>query len=84
MKSDPVYLAHVLECIRRIREDVALRNLQTMAESTQRLQLHLVLKDIRGLLRRLALRFKISRSLASRSSRWSLPMKGWDSGLDEL
>jgi uncharacterized protein with HEPN domain len=53
MKDDTVYLRHVLECIRRIEENVAegrdrflashtlqdavLRNLQTMAESTQRL-----------------------------------------------
>ena len=53
MKSDRVYLARILECIRRIREDVSgghaafmnshtlqdavLRNLQTLAESTQRL-----------------------------------------------
>ena len=53
MKSESVYLRHILECIRRLEEDVAggqeqflashtvqdavLRNLQTMAESTQRL-----------------------------------------------
>jgi len=53
MKDDHVYLLHILECIRRIEEDTAdgkdaflashtlqdavLRNLQTMAESTQRL-----------------------------------------------
>ena len=53
MKPDAVYLAHILECIRKIREHVAdgheafleshllqdavLRNLQVMAESTQRL-----------------------------------------------
>jgi uncharacterized protein with HEPN domain len=53
MKDDRVYLLHILECIRRIEEDTAdgkatflashtqqdavLRNLQTMAESTQRL-----------------------------------------------
>ena len=53
MKDDAVYLRHVQECIRRIEENVAdgrdrflashtlqdavLRNLQTMAESTQRL-----------------------------------------------
>lgn len=53
MKPDSVYLAHILECIRKVREDVAagreaffkshliqdavLRNLQVMAESTQRL-----------------------------------------------
>ncbi|MHC4118096.1 MAG: HepT-like ribonuclease domain-containing protein [Planctomycetota bacterium] len=52
MKDDSVYLRHVSECIRRIEENVAdgkdrflkshtlqdavLRNLQTMAESTQR------------------------------------------------
>jgi|KBSSwiStaDraftv2_1062776.scaffolds.fasta_scaffold2305500_1 uncharacterized protein with HEPN domain len=52
-KDDTVYLHHVLECIRRITEDIAegrerfmeahtlqdavLRNLQVMAESTQRL-----------------------------------------------
>lgn len=53
MKEDNVYLRHILECIRRIEEDTAggqesflashtfqdavLRNLQTLAESTQRL-----------------------------------------------
>lgn len=53
MKDDRVYLRHIQECIRRIEEDVAagkdqfleshtlqdavLRNLQTMAESTQRI-----------------------------------------------
>jgi uncharacterized protein with HEPN domain len=53
MKSESVYLRHILECIRRVEEDVVggreqffashtvqdavLRNLQTMAESTQRL-----------------------------------------------
>lgn len=53
MKDDGVYLSHILECIRRIEEDTAagkrgflqshtlqdavLRNLQTLAESTQRL-----------------------------------------------
>ncbi len=53
MKDDRVYLLHILECIRRIEEDTvrgkasflsshtlqdaALRNLQTLAESTQRL-----------------------------------------------
>lgn len=53
MKDDRVYLRHILECIRRIEEDTAggkdvffasrtsqdavLRNLQTLAESTQRL-----------------------------------------------
>ena len=53
MKDDSVYLQHILECIRRIEEDAAegkerfltshtlqdavIRNLQTMAESTQRL-----------------------------------------------
>lgn len=53
MKADSVYLQHIQECIRRIEENVAegrdrfmtshtlqdavLRNLQTMAESTQRL-----------------------------------------------
>ena len=53
MKDNSVYLRHILECIRRIEEDTAcghdrfmeshtyqdavLRNLQTMAESTQRL-----------------------------------------------
>jgi uncharacterized protein with HEPN domain len=53
MKDDTVYLRHVQDCIRRIEENVAggrdkfleshtlqdavLRNLQTMAESTQRL-----------------------------------------------
>lgn len=53
MKGDAVYLRHILECIRRAEEntaagydafmgshtlqDAVLRNLQTMAESTQRL-----------------------------------------------
>lgn len=53
MKDDSVYLRHILECIRRIQDDVkdgrarfiashtlqdaVIRNLQTMAESTQRL-----------------------------------------------
>jgi uncharacterized protein with HEPN domain len=53
MKDDRVYLLHILERVRRIEEDTAggkaaflashtlqdavLRNLQTMAESTQRL-----------------------------------------------
>jgi uncharacterized protein with HEPN domain len=53
VKDDTVYLRHILECIRRIEEntaegrdrfiashtyqDAVLRNLQTMAESTQRL-----------------------------------------------
>lgn len=53
MKSDAIYVAHILECIRRIEEDVAgerdhfltshlvqdavLRNLQTLGESTQHL-----------------------------------------------
>jgi uncharacterized protein with HEPN domain len=53
MKDDSVYLQHILECIRRIEEDTAegkerfltshtlqdavIRNLQIMAESTQRL-----------------------------------------------
>lgn len=53
MKDDCVYLRHILECIRRLEENVAegrdrflkshtlqdavLRNLQTMAESTQRI-----------------------------------------------
>ena len=53
MKSQRAYVEHVLECIRRIREDSAhgreavfvsrtlqdaiLRNLQTLCESTQRL-----------------------------------------------
>ncbi|HZF11430.1 MAG TPA: HepT-like ribonuclease domain-containing protein [Thermoanaerobaculia bacterium] len=53
MKDDAVYLKHILECIHRIEEDVAagrehfmahhtpqdavLRNLQVLAESTQRL-----------------------------------------------
>ena len=53
MKDDELYLRHILECIRRIEEDTlpgwekfseshtlqdaVLRNLQTMAESTQRL-----------------------------------------------
>lgn len=53
MKDDSVYLKHILECIHRIEQhrfvgqseflasttlqDAVLRNLQTMAESTQRL-----------------------------------------------
>lgn len=53
MRDDSIYLLHILECIRRIEEDVAagkerflssrtmqdavLRNLHTMSESTQRL-----------------------------------------------
>ncbi len=53
MTKDGTYLAHILECIRRIEvniadgedaffashtlQDAVLRNLQTMAESTQRL-----------------------------------------------
>jgi uncharacterized protein with HEPN domain len=53
MKDDTVYLEHILECIRRVEnntaqgrayflasethQDAVLRNLQTMAESTQRL-----------------------------------------------
>jgi uncharacterized protein with HEPN domain len=53
MKDDTLYLRHIMECIRRIEEDVAvghdrfmashtnqdavLRNLQTMSEATQRL-----------------------------------------------
>ena len=53
MKDDAAYLRHIVECIRRIEEDVmtgeaefmrshtlqdaVLRNLQTMSESTQRL-----------------------------------------------
>jgi uncharacterized protein with HEPN domain len=53
VKEDRVYLAHILECIRRVEEntlggyeafsashtlqDAVLRNLQTLAESTQRL-----------------------------------------------
>jgi uncharacterized protein with HEPN domain len=53
MKDDRAYLLHILECVRRIEEDTAggrdgflashtlqdavLRNLQTLAESTQRL-----------------------------------------------
>ncbi|MDI6794607.1 MAG: DUF86 domain-containing protein [bacterium] len=57
MKENSVYLRHILECIRRIEEDTAcgynrfmelhtyqdavLRNLQTMAESTQRLSRNL-------------------------------------------
>jgi len=59
MKDDAVYLRHILECIRRIEEDITngkaqflsihtyqdavLRNLQTMAESTQRLS-----NDLKG------------------------------------
>ena len=53
MKDDAIYLQHILECLRRIEEntaagydafmashtlqDAVLRNLQTLAESTQRL-----------------------------------------------
>ena len=53
MKDDSVYLRHIIDCIRRIEEDIregrerfmashtlqdaVIRNLQTMAESTQRL-----------------------------------------------
>jgi uncharacterized protein with HEPN domain len=53
MKDDAVYLRHIMQCIRRIEENIAggreqfmashtlqdavLRNLQTMTESTQRL-----------------------------------------------
>jgi len=53
MKDDSVYLHHIIECIRRIEEnveegrerfmashtlqDAVIRNLQTLAESTQRL-----------------------------------------------
>jgi uncharacterized protein with HEPN domain len=53
MKDDAVYLRHICECIRRVEEDTSggrdafmashtlqdavLRNLQTMAEATQRL-----------------------------------------------
>jgi uncharacterized protein with HEPN domain len=53
MKDDTVYLRHILECVRRIEENVAggrkqfmashtlqdavLRNLQTLAEATPRL-----------------------------------------------
>ena len=53
MKSEELHLTHILECIRRIEEDVAggredflashmaqdavLRNLQTLGETTQRL-----------------------------------------------
>lgn len=53
MKDDIVYLRHIMECIRRIEDNIAegrgrfleshtlqdavIRNLQTMAESTQRL-----------------------------------------------
>jgi uncharacterized protein with HEPN domain len=53
MKDDSVYLHHILDCIRRVEEDVeegqerfmashtlqdaVIRNLQTMSESTQRL-----------------------------------------------
>jgi uncharacterized protein with HEPN domain len=57
MRDDTVYLRHIIECIRRIEENVAegkerfmashtlqdavVRNLQTMAESTQRISEHL-------------------------------------------
>jgi uncharacterized protein with HEPN domain len=53
VKDDAIYVRHILECIRRVEEntaggydafmashthqDAVLRNLQTMAESTQRL-----------------------------------------------
>ena len=53
MKDDAIYIRHILECIRRVEEntaggfdsfmashtlqDAVLRNLQTLAESTQRL-----------------------------------------------
>jgi len=53
LKDDAIYIRHILECIRRVEEntaggydafmashtlqDAVLRNLQTMAESTQRL-----------------------------------------------
>jgi uncharacterized protein with HEPN domain len=53
MRGDRAYLAHILECLRRIQEDVGggreqffashtiqdavIRNLQTLAESTKRL-----------------------------------------------
>ena len=53
MKDDSVYLYHIIECLRRIEEnvkegrerfidshtlqDAVIRNLQTMAESTQRI-----------------------------------------------
>jgi uncharacterized protein with HEPN domain len=53
VRDDAVYVAHILECIRRVEEntaggyqtfmdshtlqDAVLRNLQTMAEATQRL-----------------------------------------------
>ncbi len=53
MRGDQAYLAHILECLRRIEEDVGggreqffashtiqdavIRNLQTLAESTKRL-----------------------------------------------
>jgi uncharacterized protein with HEPN domain len=57
MKDERAYLAHILECIRRIQEDTAggreeffashivqdavIRNLQTLAESTKRLSAEL-------------------------------------------
>lgn len=57
MKDERVYLLHILDCIRRIEEDTAggkeaffssrtlqdavLRNLQTLAESAQRLPDHI-------------------------------------------
>lgn len=57
MKDDRLYLIHILECISRIErytaegkdaflretktQDAVLRNLQTLAESTQRLSPHL-------------------------------------------
>ncbi len=57
MKDERIYLLHILECIRRIEEDTAggkeaffssrtlqdavLRNLQTLAESAQRLPDHI-------------------------------------------
>jgi len=61
VKDDRVYLDHILECIRRIEEDVrpgrdvfmashtlqdaVLRNLHTLAESTQRLSVGLQLAN---------------------------------------
>ncbi|MEN6338264.1 MAG: DUF86 domain-containing protein [Phycisphaerales bacterium] len=70
MKDDRVYLRHILECIRRIEEDTAggkdvffasrtsqdavLRNLQTLAESTQRLSEELKMRHPQVEWRRIA------------------------------
>ncbi len=70
MRDDRVYLLHILECIRRIEEntaegkdaflsshtlqDAVLRNLQTLAESTQRLSENLKTRHPRIEWRRIA------------------------------